>query len=196
MGHAAATSDIFLHVRVLVGLVLGLALTRVLSGISGIVQHPRRRPLYLPHLAWVAVVLVMTIHFWWWEFGLERVATWRFELFAFVLGYAFLHYLLASLLFPEWMDDYAGYEDYFLSRRGWFFGLLVAVCVADWIDSSIKGPAYLEALGPEYPIRLIVCGLLFIVAAWISNRRFHIALPLIFLAYLLSWIGRIYDILG
>ncbi|TCM17160.1 hypothetical protein EDF56_106276 [Novosphingobium sp. PhB165] len=196
MGHGAASSEVFLHVRVLVGVVLGLALTRLLSGISGIVQHPRRRPLYPAHLAWVAVILVMTVHFWWWEFALDRITVWRFELFTFVLGYAFLHYLLASLLFPEWMDDYAGYEDYFLSRRVWFFGLLVAVCAADWIDTWIKGPAYLKALGPEYPIRLTVCAALFLLAAWTSNRRFHIVLPLAFLAYLLSWIGRIYEILG
>lgn len=196
MGYAAATSDVFLHIRVLVGLVLGLALTRLLSGISGIVQHPRRRLLYPAHLAWVAVVLVMTIHFWWWEFGLERVPTWRFEIFAFVLGYAFLHYLLASLLFPEWMDDYAGYEDYFLSRRAWFFGLLVAICAADWIDTWIKGPDYLKTLGAEYPIRLVICAVLFLGGAWTTSRRYHLVLPLLFLVYLLTWIGRIYDILG
>ena len=42
---------------------------------------------------------------------------------------AVLALLLASLLFPDDMSDYDGYEDYFLSRRRWFFGLFATTFV-------------------------------------------------------------------
>lgn len=188
--------DIYFHVRVIVGLVIGLALTRVLSGIAQIVQHPGKKPLYATHLIWAAIILVSSLHFWWWEFGLIRVQIWRFELFAFVLFYAFLFYLLACLLFPEEMEEYQGYEDYFLSRRRWFFGLLAATYAVDYLDTLIKGRAHLAELGVEYDIRLVVGILLCGVAGWTANRRFHLAFATLWLAYYVSWILRVYDILG
>ncbi|RJF90347.1 hypothetical protein [Sphingomonas cavernae] len=196
MQDAVSNHDVFFHVRMLIGVVLGLGLTRILSGIAKIVQHPGKRPLYATHLIWVAAILVMIVHFWWWQFGLARVGPWRFELFGFVLFYAFLFYLLASLLFPEEMDDYTGYEDYFLSRRGWFFGLLIASFAADYFDTLIKGRPHLQALGPEYEARLAIGILLFAAATWTRDRRFHLALPILFLLYYLSWIVRMYDVLG
>ena len=42
--------DIFVHVRVLVGVVLALGITRVLTGLARFVQHPGQKKLYLPHL--------------------------------------------------------------------------------------------------------------------------------------------------
>ena len=56
------SQDIFVHVRVLMGVVLGLGLTRILTGIARFAQHPRQKPLYAAHLLWIAVVVVMTVH--------------------------------------------------------------------------------------------------------------------------------------
>jgi len=188
--------DIYFHVRVLIGLVLGLGLTRILTGVTKIVQHPGHKKLYAPHLLWVAVILVSAVHFWWFEFGLIHIRTWRFELFVFVLFYAFLFFLTASLLFPDEMGEFASYEDYFLSRRRWFFGLLAATVPIDLIDTLAKGRAYYDALGPEYPARLVVLLVLCAAAAWTDNRRFHLAFAGLYLVYLISWVLRAYDVLA
>jgi hypothetical protein len=34
-------------------------------------------------------------------------------------------FLLCSLIFPTEISEYDGYADYFLSRRAWFFSLLI-----------------------------------------------------------------------
>lgn len=196
MQDAIGNHDVYLHIRVIIGVVLGLGLTRILSGVARIVQHPGKRILYPVHLIWVAAILTMIVHFWWWEFALIRIGPWRFEMFVFVLAYAFLFYLLASLLFPEEMEEYAGYEDYFLSRRGWFFGLLAASFVADFVDTLMKGRDRLAGLGAEYEIRLAVCILLCGLAAWTRDRRFHLAFAVAYLVYYVSWILRVYDVLG
>lgn len=188
--------EIYLHVRVIISVVLGLALTRILSGIARFVEHPDRHKLSAVHLTWVAVILVSAIHFWWWEFSLEAVRQWRFELFLFVLSYAFLFYLLASLLFPADLEGYEGYEDYFLSRRRWFYGLLATSFVFDWFDTLLKGQARLAELGSEYEVRILLCLLLCAAGAWTRNRRFHLAFAALYLIYDLSWIFRIYDQLG
>jgi hypothetical protein len=103
--------DVYLHIRIVIGIVLGLALTRILAGLSRFIQHPGRDKVYAVHLLWVAAVLVTAIHFWWWEFHLSTIWPWRFTIFGFVLFYAFLLFLLAALLFPDDMRDYDGYRD-------------------------------------------------------------------------------------
>lgn len=187
--------QVYYHVRVLIGVVLALGITRILSGLPKFMQHARGNPIYAPHLLWVGTVLVMAIHFWWFEFGLIRVQTWHFMLFAFVLFYAFQFYLLAALLVPDDFADQKGFESYFMSRRRWFFGLLAATVPLDLIDTMIKGRAYFASLGPEYPIRLAALFMLCIIAAWTKNRRFHFAFAAMYFVYFVSYILRLYDVL-
>jgi hypothetical protein len=196
MNEVADNHEIYLHVRVIISVVLGLGLTRMLSGIARFVEHPGRNRLSTLHLLWVAIILISAIHFWWWEFALQQVPEWRFELFLFVLCYAFLFYLLASLLFPADLEGYQGYEDYFLSRRRWFFGLFAATFLFDWIDTAIKGPERMAMLGPEYLVKIVVCLLLCVAAGWTRDRRFQLAFAAAYLAYNTSWILRIYDRIG
>lgn len=184
-------AEFFLHIRVLISLVLGLGLTRLLTGVSRFIQHPGRQKAYPVHLIWVATLILTIMHFWWSEFALIRL-DWNFALFAFVLFYAFLLFLLACLLFPEDMSDYKGFEDYFLSRRRWFFGLFAFTLAIDYVDTAVKGARHLAALGIEYDIRLAVAILACIAAARTENRRFHLAFAAIYLAYMISWIVRVY----
>jgi hypothetical protein len=190
-----AGHDIYFHLRILMGVVLGLALTRMLAGVAKFAQHPGGKPLYAAHLLWVAVVMVMAIHFWWFEFGLIRIQPWPFELFVFVLFYASLFYLMATLLIPDEIGEYADYADYFISRRRWFFGLLALTAPVDLIDTLAKGPAYYHSLGPEYPFRLVGLVVLCAVAVWVKDRRIHIALAAFYLVYFVSWILRSYRVL-
>ena len=192
MNDTPQSVEIYLHVRVLISVVLGLGLTRLLLGISRFVQHPGKERIYPAHFVWVLTLIVMMMHFWWWEFGLITVQ-WRFEIYAFVLFYAFLFFLLASLLFPDDMEEYEGFEDYFISRRKWFFGLLALTFVTDFFDTWIKGQDHFSGLGPEYLVRLAAGILLSLVAAWTANRRFHLIFACAYLVYEVSWIVRIYD---
>jgi hypothetical protein len=195
MDPGTAGHDIFFHVRILMGVVLGLALTKILAGVAGFAQHPGHKKLSLTHLLWVAVVLVSAVHFWWFEYGLVRIRPWQFELFVFVLFYAFLFYLMATLLIPDRIDEYADYEDYFISRRGWFFGLLATTAPVDLVDTLAKGPTYYHSLGGEYPVRLGVLLLVCAIGLWTRNRRVQLALAAFYLLYLLSWILRLYRVL-
>ena len=187
--------DIYFHLRILMGVILGVGLTRILAGVASFAQHPGHKKLYPTHLIWVAVVLVSAIHFWWVEYGLVRIHPWHFELFVFVLFYAFLFYLMATLLIPDNIDEYQSYEDYFLSRRRWFFGLLAMTVPVDLIDTMAKGPAYFHSLGSEYWFRLGILLAVCAVGAWTRDRRVQSVLASLYLLYLLSWILRLYRVL-
>lgn len=192
----AAGAEAFPHIRIVMGMVVGLGVTRLLTGVARIVQHPGQVPLYPVHLAWVASVLLMLIHYWWWQFGLFGIAHWTFEVYLFVIAYAVLLFLLAALLFPDSMEGYAGYEAFFISRRGWFFGLLAATYAFDIVDTLIKGEAHFARFGAEYLIRTPVFLALCAVAVLTPDRRFHAAFVVLTLVYQISWILRLFDTIG
>jgi hypothetical protein len=187
--------QVYFHARVLMGVVVALAVTRILSGLPKFIQQWGHKPLCATHLLWVFTVLLMAVHFWWFEFGLIRIHPWRFELFVFVLFYAFLFYLMATVLVPDDVGTHPDYEEFFMARRGSFFGLLAASVPVDLADTLIKSGTYYASLGPEYPVRLAVQFLLCIVAIRTSNRWFHLAFAGLYLVYYASWVLRLYNVL-
>ena len=184
--------DIFMHVRLVMGFVISLSIARLLTGVSRFVQHPSKVRVYPVHLIWTFSVLLMLIHFWWWEFWLTGIPQWTFTLYAFLIGFAIVMYLLCSILYPDNLAEYAGYEDYFYSRRRWFFGLFALTFVCDFIDTLIKGADHLQSFGPEYLIRPPVYIVLCAIAAWTADRRYHWAFAIANLAYQVSFVARLF----
>jgi hypothetical protein len=175
------------------GMVIGLGMARLLSGVARIVQHPTAFPLNGVHLAWVASVLLLLVHFWWWEFSLYAIERWTFGKYLFLIGYSIVLFLMCAFLFPESMLDYRSYEDYFFSRRAWFFGLLAVSYLFDIADTYLKGPAHVERFGTEYFIRTPALIGLCLVAIFVEKRSFHAALVVAVLAYQVTWIFRLFD---
>jgi hypothetical protein len=192
MALPAPNSDLYLHVRVVISIIVGLCITTLLSGFARFVQHPRRERVSILHLGWAASLLLWIIHFWWWEFRLTMVQTWTFARYFFVILYAILFYFLCTLLFPSDLKDYANYEDYFISRRKWFFGFLAATFLADVIDTSLKGSSYLHSFGIEYPIRIIANLLICAIAISTSNRRVQLTLLAVSFLYHVALINLVY----
>lgn len=194
MQDLAVSHDFFPHIRVLISLIVGLGVTRLLSGVARIIQHPGRTPVYWVHLGWALWMFVGLLNFWWWEFRLEQLHTWKFDYYVFVNLFATLHFLLCAMLFPDQMQDYRDYRDYFLSRRAWFFGLLAALFLLDVADTLLKGGAYAQHFGYEYPLRIALHVALCVAAMRTTNRWFHAALVVFALAYQLRWILLWYEV--
>jgi hypothetical protein len=179
----AMTPDIFIHIRVIVGIVLGLTLSRLLTGAARFVQHPALQLIYPVHLGWVCFMLLAVVDFWWFEFRLNLIKDWDFETYFYILFYASLYFLACTLLFPDNMDEYTGYRDYFMSRRKWFFAILALIFLVDVGDTLLKGLDYYNSYGVEYPIRtvLFVAGCLF--AMFTRNQRYHVLFVTVVLIY-------------
>lgn len=188
-----SSPDLYLHIRVVISIIVGLCITTLLNGFARFVQHPRRAKVSLLHLGWAASLLLWIIHFWWWEYRLTLVEQWTFATYFFVILYAILFYFLCTLLFPSDLMDYSGYEDYFISRRKWFFGFLAATFVADVIDTRLKGSGYLHSFGIEYPIRIAASLVLCAIAMFTRSRRLQLTLLAVSLLYQVSFIARLYS---
>jgi hypothetical protein len=188
----ATPAAIFPHIRIVMGIVLGLGITRLLTGVAGFVQHPQRRQVYWVHLGWVLFMLLSLTHFWWWEFWLYAITDWTYELYFFLVAYAVLLYFLCALLFPDDIDEYGGYGEYFISRRRWFFGFLALTFLFDLVDTLLKGTVHFERFGVEYLVRTPIYIALCAAAMAIANRKFHAAFVAASVVYEASWILRLF----
>jgi len=187
--------ELFPHVRIVLGMVIGLGITRSLAGMAGFIQHPGRYKFSLLHMLWAVSIIIELVLFWWWEFGLKHIDHWTFSIFVFVIGYAVVLYLLAALLFPDNIAEYGGYEDFFLKRRRWFFAFLGTTFVFDVIDTLIKGSDYFNRLSIDYLVQVPI-GVALCIVGWVSgNRNVQIAVAFVHLAYQAYWIVRVFNTL-
>lgn len=110
------------------------------------------------------------------------------------------HLLCQPLLLPvaaafPGQEGYAGYRDYFLAKRAWFFGILAVVFCADIFDTLWKGQDYFASVGTKYPIRAAVYVVLCVIAMAVRNERFHAIFGVANWGDQLSWIPRTYNTL-
>jgi|SRR6478735_4181782 len=186
-----APHELFPHVRIVMGMIIGLGITRMLTGIAGFIQHPDRYRVSMLHMLWVGSILLELVLFWWWEFGLSRIPNWSFGVYIFLIGYAIVLYLLSALLFPDNVAEYAGYEDFFINRRRWFFGLMATSFILDVVDTLIKGTERWTQLSGDYLIQVPIGLALCLVACVFAQRWVQMSMAAVHLAYQGYWIGRI-----
>ncbi len=101
--------EVFEHIKVVIGIILGLGLTHLIMGSVRFIQHPGRKKLYSVHLLWVFYIFLLLIHFWWWEFNLKSLVQWHFRDYFFVICYTLIFFMICALLYPEDLRDYDGY---------------------------------------------------------------------------------------
>jgi hypothetical protein len=84
MDGAILNPEIFTHVRVIIGIIMGLSLSRLPTGVGQIIKHPQEQNIYIIHLGWVLFTFLTVAHFWWLEFYLDQLMQWKFE--TYLLG--------------------------------------------------------------------------------------------------------------
>ena len=163
----------FEYVMVLVSIVIGLAVTHLLSALAAGVHRLRGHgtPLRLEavYLLWVGFLLTWLVSFWWWEFKFQEIGTeWSFGLYLFVVAYAIALFLLSAILVPGQLEGVEDSFAYFMDGRRWFFFGLVLLVVIDTVDSFLKSTEW--GLRPVYVVQsavyLVAC-----ITGILSERR-------------------------
>jgi hypothetical protein len=124
--------DAFSYLSVLLSIILGLAITEVLSRIGRLLQARAEVRPYWPALVWAAVLLVMYVQTWWAMFGLRSVPAWTFGAFAIVLLQITLQYLLSALS----LGGLDLRESYYAHSR-WFFSILATAAVVSLLKDVV-----------------------------------------------------------
>src|SRR3954453_3502638 len=103
----------FDYLGVLLSVVLGLALTNVIFGLSSLIQMRRSVRVYWVQIVWAAVSVTYVLAIWWGMFWWRHLAEWQFEEFLFLIGYAIVIFMMAAMLFPMTLVEGADMEAHF-----------------------------------------------------------------------------------
>lgn len=136
--------DQFEYIMVLVSIIVGLGIAHILLGVGQIIDRVAsvKSPIRfsLAYFAWLAYIFNWLVLFWWWEFRFgEFVVEWSIGLYLFLVLYAVLLFLLASVLVPRSWDPVEDLGTFLVQRRFWFYSLFLAASAVDVADTVLKG---------------------------------------------------------
>ncbi len=179
----------FKHVLVPIGVVLGLAVARLVNAVSTYVQHRDRVRVSFAQAVWTLAIFLLFVGQWWIAWGLRNVeeTRWSFFTLIFLLVGPCLLFLASTLLLPDLpaedeLDlgetlDRIG-RPFFLSLLGFIVWLAVAeswLLREPWLvfpKRAFQGAGVvIFAVGAVFPSRR--------VAAWLAA----IAFPLVIVAF-------------
>lgn len=161
----------FEYLSVLVSIVIGLGISHLLSGAARLIQLRRRARLYLPTLAWMAILFLLNVQIWWVAFDRRRTEDWNFFEFLLYLLIPVGVVVLSYLVLPDLGDeDEVDLRASYFENRGWFFGIFAAIPVISLVEETVRNgsvPTDLDALFR------VVFTVLALAAARARSETFH-----------------------
>lgn len=185
----------FDYAMILASIVIGLAITHLIQGVAGMIQERDSIRIWWVHLLWVLYMLINALAWWWFEYGLHSVVQWTFQMYLFVMLYAFGVYFASALLFPRESSSAIAYDDYFISNRRWFLGLQIALQLLDLTDTALKGSEHFRSLGVEYPIAAGASVVIAGIGIATPRKDVQAFVALAFFIYHASWLPRLFLLL-
>ena len=179
----------FEYLSVFVAVIMGLAVTRLLSGVGASLRHRRSLTGHWVHSLWALNTLFYVVSIWWALFAWNQLAEWNYFLFLFIVLYSIILYLLSDALYPDQVQSGFDLGAHFIEQRGLFFGLLLAAVLLDIPETVMKAQAGLRPIPASYWVLHVVWVIVPSVGLLSTSRRVHRALPALWLASTLIYIG-------
>jgi len=171
----------FEFIFVLVSIVLGLALTRLLDGLSRVLQNQvRRQGIDLVHLGFTFAVVVLLVIVWWALFRWENETAWNFPKYLAIVIHMASFYALAAILYPGRETDVPDFEEI---RTG-FYVVLATNSLFEILHTYMLGTLFT----PWYylPTTGHLAALCFLGMA-VKRRRVDLVIGWWFVAVLVVW---------
>ena len=182
--------DAFSYLSVLLSIILGLAVTQVLTGFRGLLHSRGRVRVYWPSIAWACIALAICTQTWWAMFGLRHHETWTFAAFAIVLLHLICLYMLCGLVLPDFPADQAvDLRVFYFAQHRWVGGLVVLIGLV-----SLAKDVVLYAKLPE-PLNVAFHAVFIIAAATSAITRaewFHKTLVVVMGALFALYIALLF----
>ena len=181
--------DEFSYLSVLLSIILGLAITQVLKGFRGVVLARSRARSYWPVLAWAALLLLINVQSWWAMFDLRSVIHWTFFKFCFVLAQTITLYMLAAIVFPDFVGEKVDLKEHYYDHARLFFSLLILVLLI----SLSKSIAFTGHLSDRTDVTFHLCFMATCVTAMlVRSEWYHKALPVIAILSFVAYISVLF----
>ncbi len=172
--------DQFNYLLVIIGIVLGLGITHVMSGLVDYLQHRDRLIWSRPQLVWMAILFLMQVQYWYVMFGVGQLGQ-HFGRYLAALIFPTCLYLASGILVPKVPQEgqFEGKFDLqlrYAANRRWFIGLCILGMLAlIFYDQLVVGRPWSQALDTltQAENRFRVPGLGLLVLLFFVGGWFH-----------------------
>lgn len=180
----------FEYLSVLISIVIGLAITQLLSGTARLIQTRTRVRPHATTLLWMAVLFLLDTQIWWAAFERRTVVDWNFFLFLFYLLQPTIAFLLSFLVLPDLGDeDEIDLAANFAGNRPWFFGLLALLPLISLIDEYVASGAVPRDADVAFRVLFLALAL---VAGRVRSARAHLWFAVASLLLMCGYVGLLF----
>lgn len=171
----------FEFIFVLVSIVLGLALTRLLDGLSHVLQNRlRHQAIDLAHLAFSVTVVTLLVIVWWALFRWKNEFAWTFPEYLVIVIHMASFYALSAILYPERGADVPDFE----AIRTGFYLVMATNGMLEMLNTYMLG----SLLKPWYylPVTLHLVALC-VIGLIVKRRRADLLIGWWFVFVFVAW---------
>lgn len=180
----------FEYLSVLVSIVIGLAITQLLSGTARLIQLRHRVRAHATTFCWMATLFVIDTQIWWAAFDRRGAVHWNFFAFLMFLAMPVLAFLASYLVLPELGDeDRPDLAASFDRNRPWFFGCLGAIAAMSLAEETWRASAFPTDGDAMFRIAMAALSL---IAARVSNPLFQAVNAFAMLGAVAAYIGVLF----
>lgn len=118
----------FDYLTILVSIVLGLAITNVLTRLATIITSRHRVEFYWPPVAWAIWIFFISVQHWWAQWGVRHSTQENFGSFWLQVLVPVVLFLMSALVLPE-REEHGRLDlgQWYFHNRAWFFALLCSL---------------------------------------------------------------------
>jgi hypothetical protein len=177
--------DQFNYLVALVGVIIGLAIAQVLSGLVDYIQNRHRVRWYWVQVVWMLILFLLQVQYWYTLFGTEEIGV-NFGRYVGSLVFPTLMYLASGVLVPKVPDQgRLDLEARYYTNQRWFFALCLAgMLVLSCQEQIVFGKPWSELWSSMSSVGAyrLVGALLLLVLLAVINEWVHALVTLLILA--------------
>lgn len=183
----------FSHIVVLFSLLVGFAVSEVISSWGQLIRLRDRVDTYWIHTGWMVLMLLLLIQLWWGVWDVRHVEEWGLLDMLLLLSEPMLLILAIFVFTPKVSEeDETDLEAFYWHNMRWFFLLGVGTLVVITVSNLTLDAA--PVWGTENAVRGAAALLLTVLAVW-RNRRFHAVALFASYGLLATFLGLSYLVL-
>lgn len=182
--------EAFEYLSVLISIILGLALTQLLTGAGRLIRIRDRVAFFTPVAIWMGVLFIIIVQSWWTMFTLRLYDEWTFDRFLVVLLHPMLVYLLVELITPD-VEGGGGVDmkaNYF-RQAPVFFGAMLGLLLASLARPLVLTWRFTPWL--DFAFHAVFIALSIIAIFW-RSERFHRLASLLVVLLLFVYVASMF----
>lgn len=153
--------DAFSYLSVLLSIILGLAMTQILTSAGRMIRARERVITYSPPIVWSVLLLLIDVQMWWSMFGYRTRTHWGFLEFLIILIQTIFAYMLAAVVLPEEVpSEGVNLKEYYERNSSWLFGFLIATVLTSIAKELLLEGHFPVSVNLAFHLLLIVTALL------------------------------------